>query len=127
MATRSLRVAIADDDRWTRRFLQQMLEKLGHEVVAVAEDGQSLIKQCCAVRPDVVITDNLMPDMHGVDAAAVIYQRRAIPIILLSGYCDRDLVLDAEQKHVLLYLVKPISQPHAPRRQLERNAQPGFA
>jgi YesN/AraC family two-component response regulator len=51
-----------------------------------------------------------MPDLDGADAAAIIYAERPTPIILLSGYCDRNLVLDAEQKHVLIYLVKPISE-----------------
>ncbi len=104
-----LRVAVADDDRSMRELLQHMLRKQGHEVVAIAETGEKLIKLCASAKPDVIITDNLMPDIDGADAAAIIYAERPTPIILLSGYCDRDLVLDAEQKHVLMYLVKPIS------------------
>ena len=107
-----LRVAIADDDQSVRRILQQLLQDLGHDVVVVADNGHSLIKECAAARPDVVITDNLMPGMKGLDAAAEIYRTQPIPIILLSGFCDRQAVLEAEQKHVFLYLVKPISQPH---------------
>ena len=106
----SLRVAVADDDRSMRELLQHMLRKLGHEVVAVADTGETLIQLCAAAKPDVIITDNLMPDLDGADAAAIIYAERPTPIILLSGYCDRNLVLDAEQKHVLIYLVKPISE-----------------
>ena len=106
----SLRVAVADDDRSMRELLAHMLRKAGHEVVAVADSGQSLVRQCAEVQPDVIITDNLMPDLGGADAAAIIYARRPTPIILLSGYCDRTLVLEAEQKHVLMYLVKPISE-----------------
>ena len=86
-----------------------MLRKQGHEVVAVADSGQALVEQCAETQPDVIITDNLMPDLGGADAAAIIYAQRPLPIILLSGYCDRNLVLEAERKHVLIYLVKPIS------------------
>ena len=111
MSTAQLRVAIADDDRSMREVLTQMLRNLGHEVVAIAENGRSLIEQCATAHPDVVITDNLMPDMRGVDVAAEIYSCQGTPVILLSGYCDREVVLDAEQSHVLLYLVKPISEP----------------
>ena len=75
----------------------------------VADTGEKLIKLCASAKPDIIITDNLMPDIDGADAAAIIYAERPTPIILLSGYCDRKLVLDAEQKHVLMYLVKPIS------------------
>lgn len=106
----SLRVAVADDDYRMRELVQQMLHNLGHEVVAVAETGESLVKQCEIAQPDVVITGTLTPEMRGAAAAAVIYKRRPMPIILYSGHCDPDLVLNAEHKHVFMYLAKPISQ-----------------
>ena len=108
----SLRVAIADDDRGMRESLQQMLCNLGHEVVAVAENGESLIEQCAMTEPDVVITGTLTREMYGSDAAAVVYKSRPIPIILYSGHCEPDLVLNAEHKHVFMYLVKPICEEH---------------
>ena len=96
-----------------------MLRKQGHEVVAVADSGEALVEKCAETRPDVIITDNLMPKLGGADAAAIIYAERPLPIILLSGYCDRNLVLEAERKHVLIYLVKPISDENL-RAALER-------
>jgi DNA-binding NtrC family response regulator len=108
----SLRVAIADDDREMRESLRQMLSNLGHEVVAVAENGEALVNQCVMIQPDVVITGTLTPEMYGSDAAAAVYKSRPIPIILYSGHCEPDLVLNAEHKHVFMYLVKPIRQEH---------------
>jgi len=108
----SFRVVIADDERGMRETLQQMLCDLGHEVVAVAENGESLVNQCVRTQPDVVITGTLTPEMHGCDAAAVIYESRPIPILLYSGRCEADLVRNAEHKHVSMYLVKPICQEH---------------
>ena len=108
----SLRVAIADDDRGMREALQQMLNNLGHEVVAVADNGQSLINQCAKSAPDVVITGTLTPEMYGADAAEAIYKNRPIPVILYSGHCEPALVVNAEHKHVFTYLVKPVSQEH---------------
>jgi two-component system, response regulator PdtaR len=108
----SLRIAIADDDRSTRELLRQMLEKLGHSVVVVAENGRTLVDQCAVVEPDVVITDNLMADVSGLEAALELYRARPTPIVLLSGFCDPNVVRNAEEKHILVYLVKPISQDH---------------
>jgi len=108
----SLRVAIADDDAGMRESVQQMLRDLGHEVVAVAANGESLIIQCAMTEPDVVITGTLTPEMYGSDAAAVVYRSWQIPIILYSSHCEPNLVLDAEHKHVHMYLVKPICQEH---------------
>ncbi len=108
----SLRVAIADDDPAMRESLQQMLCDLGHEVVAVADNGESLIEQCAMTEPDVVITGTLTPKMYGSEAAEVVYKSQPVPIILYSGHCEPDLVLNAEHKHVFMYLVKPICQEH---------------
>jgi DNA-binding NarL/FixJ family response regulator len=108
----SLRIAIADDDRSVRETLLRMLENLGHSVVVIAEDGRSLVDQCASVQPDVVITDNLMKTMSGLDAAADIYRARPTPIVLLSGYCNPTIVRNAEERHILVYLVKPVSQTH---------------
>ena len=110
--TFSLRVAIADDEREMRESLRKMLCDLGHEVIAVAENGESLIAQCAATQPDVVITGTLTPEMNGTDAAATIYESRRIPIILYSRYCEPNQVLNAEHKHVSMYLVKPICAEH---------------
>jgi DNA-binding NtrC family response regulator len=84
----------------------------GSRPVAVAENGESLINQCAMTGPDVVITGSLTPEMYGSDAAAVVYKSRSIPIILYSGHCEPDLVLNAEHKHVFMYLVKPICEEH---------------
>jgi len=108
----ALRVAIADDDPEMRASLQQMLGKLGHDVVAVAEDGESLIDQCARSAPDVVITGTLTSQMYGSDAAAVVYENRPIPILLYSSHCEPDLVRKAEHKHVFMYLAKPICEEH---------------
>jgi two-component system, response regulator PdtaR len=112
MSQAPLRIALADDDRVIREILSQMLRNLGCEVVVTADNGRTLVAQCAVTRPDIVITDNLMPEMDGVDAAAEIFRARPVPIILFSEFCDRQVVLSAERKHVVLCLSKPINQEH---------------
>jgi CheY-like chemotaxis protein len=107
-----LRIAIADDDRSTRELLQALLSKLGHEVVVVADDGLSLIQKCALKEPNLIITDYLMPGVTGAEAAAILYEKRPTPIILLSAYSNPELVIEAERKHVFIYLVKPLSEAH---------------
>jgi response regulator NasT len=87
-----------------------MLEALGHEVVIQAQSGQELVAACSMQQPDLVITDNFMPDLPGIDAAALLYDRCPLPVILLSASCDPQAVLRAELRHVLVYLVKPLDQ-----------------
>jgi len=108
--TRSLKIAIADDELDMRDYFQQILPLLGHQVVGVAKDGRELVDLCAATRPDLVITDIKMPDMDGIDAAARIYRNAAIPVILVSAYHDPEFIERAEADHIMAYLVKPIKQ-----------------
>jgi len=88
----------------------KMLPRLGHEVVAVAENGQALVDRCREVQPDLVITDIKMPELDGIDAAAQIAQDRPVPVILVSAYHDASLISRADGEDILGYLVKPIKQ-----------------
>ena len=106
----SLRVVVADDEPDMREYFQKSLSRLGHKVVAVAQNGRQLVDDCRATRPDLVITDIKMPDMDGIDAAVKIYQDYPIPVILVSAYHDPELIQRAESDHIMGYLVKPIKQ-----------------
>lgn len=108
--TDTLRVAIADDDSETRRTLSAMLISLGHEVAFAGATGRELVQHCLEEAPDLVLTDIDMPDMDGLDAAMVIYERSPAPVILLTGFCTPELIERAEQNHVLGYLIKPATQ-----------------
>jgi len=106
----SLRIAIADDEPDMRDYFQEVLPRMGHTVVALAQNGRELVDLCRATNPDLVITDIKMPDMDGIDAANKIYQERPVPVILVSAHHDANLIKRAETDHIMGYLVKPIKQ-----------------
>lgn len=106
--TRSLRIAVADDEPDMQEYFQTILPRLGHSVVSVASTGQELVDQCRESQPDLVITDIKMPDMDGIDAAAYIYRNGPVPIILVSAFHDAEYIRRAEADHILAYLIKPI-------------------
>ena len=106
----SLRIAVADDEPDMRDYFKKSLPRLGHKVVAVAQNGRELVELCKAQHPDLVISDIRMPDMDGIDAAVQIYRERPVPVILVSAYHDPELIARAESDHILGYLVKPIEQ-----------------
>jgi response regulator NasT len=107
---RALRIAVADDEPDMRDYFRKILPHLGHQVIAVAENGRDLVEQCRKARPDLVITDIKMPDMDGIDAATQLYKEMPIPVILVSAYHEPELIERAEADHILGYLVKPIKQ-----------------
>lgn len=105
-----IRIAVADDDSDMREYFEKVLPRIGHQLVAVAETGQQLVEHCRALRPDLVITDIMMPDIDGIEAARRIYRESPLPVIFLSGYSDRELIERAEEDYVVAYLVKPVKQ-----------------
>lgn len=106
----NLRISIADDEADMRDYFQKMLPALGHTVVSAAKTGKELVEHCKKQRPDMVITDVKMPDMDGIEAANELYKDNPIPVILVSGYHDEELITRAEADHILAYLVKPIKK-----------------
>jgi two-component system, response regulator PdtaR len=108
--SRSLRIAVADDEPRMLEFYREILPLLGHEVVAAAHTGAELVRQCRAARPELIITDIKMPDMDGIDAAREVCQDEVIPVILVSAFSDPELIERAGANHVMAYLIKPIKQ-----------------
>jgi len=122
--TRTLRIAVADDEVDIRDYFRKLLPRLGHQVVAQAANGRELIEQCRAEHPDLVITDIHMPEIDGDAAARVVYQEYQIPSILMSAQLDAAHPRCAVASHVWGYLTKPLRQAEVCRlieRALQRH------
>jgi DNA-binding NarL/FixJ family response regulator len=88
-----LRVVLAEDNILVREGTRQVLEAGdGVEVVATAEDAESLLAAVADHGPDAVITDIRMPPGHhmeGIEAAHTIRERwPSIGVVVLSQYAD---------------------------------------
>lgn len=106
----ALRIVVADDERETRDFYQELLQRLGHQVIGTASSGAQLVELCRAMRPDVVITDIKMPDMDGIEAAARANKHHQAPIILVSAHHDAELIVRAGTEYIMAYLIKPVKE-----------------
>lgn len=103
-----LRIAVADDESDMRQFFQELLPHMGHQVVVIAETGRQLVEQCRAIHPDVVLTDIKMSDMDGIDAAAAVNREREVPVVLVSGHQEPELLARSGAEYIMAYLVKPV-------------------
>jgi AmiR/NasT family two-component response regulator len=107
----SLRVLIADDEPIIRMDLKQMLESLGHRVVAEASDGALALQQGRELKPDVAILDIKMPgEIDGIEAARALLADRIAPAVLLTAHSEPDLIARAKEAGVFAYLVKPFKE-----------------
>lgn len=110
MERRPLRIAIADDEPDMREYLARVLKSLGHDVVVTAENGVELVAMCREAKPELVITDIMMPEKDGIEAANEICKEQTVPVIIISGYNDTELVSRAQFQELMAYLVKPIKK-----------------
>lgn len=106
----SLRILIADDEPIIRLDLKNILEGMGHKVVAEASDGRTAVDLARRNGLDLAILDIKMPDMDGVDAAKVITEEKICPVLLLTAYSQQDLIDRAKEAGVFGYLVKPFKE-----------------
>lgn len=108
--SKSLRIAVADDELDMRDYFQRIIPLLGHQVVGVAENGEQLVELCRTAKPDLVITDIKMPVMDGIEAAKRLSKEGPVPVILVSAHHDPEFIDRAAADHILAYLIKPIKQ-----------------
>ncbi len=108
--THPLRIAVADDERDMREYLEEVLPRLGHRVVAVARTGRELVEKVAATDVDLIITDIKMPDMDGIETSTLVNRDKQVPVILVSAHHDAELLVRAGADHIMAYLVKPVKE-----------------
>jgi AmiR/NasT family two-component response regulator len=110
--TERTRVIIADDESIIRMDLREMLANLGYLVVGEIGDGRSAVNLARELRPDLVVMDIKFEgeEFDGIDAARLLTEERIAPVLLLTAYSQRDLVVRAREAGVVGYLVKPFRE-----------------
>jgi CheY-like chemotaxis protein len=81
------RILVADDDAWILRMVTTVLEKRGYQV-DTAVDGEDALKRALTQRPDLVITDVMMPKMDGWTLVKSLRARSDtafVPVIFLTA------------------------------------------
>jgi two-component system, response regulator PdtaR len=109
--TRPYRILIADDEKPVAVGLQNQLESLGYDVVAVVSDGHRAIEMCRRSIPDVVFMDIEMPGLDGLSAARQIAADPGTPVIILTAHGHPNLIDQAVEDGVISYLLKPATNP----------------
>jgi HlyD family secretion protein len=84
----SLKILLADDQKFIQQKLQQILSSEANlQVVGVASDGEQAIALVDSLKPDVVLIDIEMPKMNGIEAASIINRRfPKCKILVLSSH-----------------------------------------
>lgn len=101
------RVLLVDDDADLLHLISVRLTANHYEVKAV-DSGDRALDQLEVFRPHVVVTDLKMPGMDGMALFDEIQQRHlSLPVIVLTAHGTIPDAVEATQKGVFSYLVKP--------------------
>lgn len=104
------KILVVDDERVIADTLVIILNRSGFEASA-AYSGESAVEMAQSIQPEMIISDVIMNDMNGIDAAIQI--RAALPkckILLFSGQAaTADLLEKARERgHEFEILAKPV-------------------
>ena len=104
--------ALVVDDQPTARFLaSQALANAGLEV-STAESGAVALAQIEAGAPDLVVLDNVMPDMSGLRVCELIRANPLtahLPVLMMTGLDDDDSIIQMFEAGVSDYIRKPFN------------------
>lgn len=105
------RVLVVDDDRDLREFITECLTGRLYEV-HTASGGNEGCKKARELRPDLVILDLLMPDMHGYEVCETLRKDGALKGLKILISSAKQYEVDKRRTKDLgadRYIVKPFS------------------
>jgi len=104
-------ILVIDDEINMREIISEVLSSLNYRVVE-AGNGKDGLKLFAQMQNDIalVISDIVMPDMSGVDAANKMRELNSkLPIILMTGYDVNDALVSNNEIEGCIMLSKPFS------------------
>ena len=102
------RILLIDDDDEFMRFLLESLDRQGHRVDCL-ESPFGAPERLAQTNFDVVLLDNRMPGMSGIEFLAALEQREiSVPVILMTGDPTSDTAIQAMNLGAFDYVVKPL-------------------
>lgn len=106
-----LHILVADDIPSSRKQMTDMLQSLGHQVVAV-DSGEAALRAVVESSPDLVLLDLLMPGLSGFEVAQKMREMVTdhwVPVIVMSSLEGEQHLIYAHSSGADDYLVRPVS------------------
>lgn len=103
-------VLIVEDDASILKLIEITLKKVCN--VILAENGKIGLEKAKLLKPQLIISDNMMPEMSGIELKEqlnLFSETKDIPFIFLTALSDEKIKEKALSLGVIEYLIKPIS------------------
>lgn len=106
-----VRILIVEDSPTQAQKLRFVLEERQFEVIWT-ENGRLALEYLETERPEIIITDVIMPEMDGFELCARVKEKEAIPIILLTTLSDPNDILKGLDSGADSFITKPWTKEH---------------
>jgi DNA-binding response OmpR family regulator len=103
-----MKILIAEDDELMLKALDFRLKKDGHEII-LTRNGMEALERIQELKPQLIITDIMMPYSSGLEIVGTVRQTSQVPIIVLSGMGQESVVMEAFKLGADDYITKPFS------------------
>lgn len=104
-------ILIVEDEAIIGIELEEIFKELGYHVVANVNSGEKAIEKAEVENPDLILMDiRLKGQMDGIDAAEIIRNKFAIPVIFSTAYLDEERIQRAKITMPFGYVLKPIQE-----------------
>jgi DNA-binding NtrC family response regulator len=101
-------ILVVDDKRVQLKTLRRALRTRGYRVVEAISGKHALDHLLKEETIDVVLTDYAMPEMNGIELLQKIREtHKTIPVIIMTAYGDKDLVIEAMHYRFNGFIEKP--------------------
>lgn len=106
-----MKVVIVDDSDFSRSIIRKMLTEEGIEILGEASSAEAALQVIKEKKPNIVITDIVMPEISGIELTEKINQSfDDIFVIVVSSLSQEHIVLEAIGAGASDFIAKPIQK-----------------
>lgn len=124
--TTAIRVLVADDARFMREMIREIIEPEGFQVIGEATDGVEAVEAFQNLKPDLVTMDIVMPRCSGLDSVRkILATDPQARVVMVSALGQESLVSEALEAGACDFIVKPFKPERVVqtlRKALERES-----
>lgn len=107
----NLKIVVVDDSDFSRSMIIKILKEAQFQVVGEANSAASALQVIKDKKPNVVITDIVMPEISGIELTETINQNfDDVYVIVVSSLSQEHVVLEAIGAGAADFIAKPIGQ-----------------
>ncbi len=109
--TDNIKIVLVDDSDFSRSIIKKMLSDAGFQIVGEANSAEKALEVIRDKKPNIVITDIVMPSISGIELTEKINKDYDnISIVVMSSLSQEHIVLEAIGAGASDFIPKPIQE-----------------